>query len=311
MARAPSLIHTAWQMRRLAPLLLAAALAAALSPGRARACASCGCGDPTLTVMGREIPFAGRLRASAELRYRADRVGAPGVDAVELHEGRLDLGLSYTPLDRLTLSFTLPLLLRRLSYVNLGWDLGGGVGDLELRARVLLYRDRRLAPRHLLGLHGGLRAPGGPPPAPPPGRTLNPDLLASTGSVDVIAGLSYSHLRERLSLYASAILFVPTQGAFGVRSPLSLRGALSAQYQLRPWIAPQLGVDLRLDGTAYQGEAPDPNSGGFIAYASPGLVLGPAMDWLLYAQLRVPFVQALTGEHREGLIAAVGVTRDF
>ena len=55
-------------------------LALYLAPTRASACATCGCGDPTLTLMGAGQPFSGRLRLGAELRYRWDELGGPDTE---------------------------------------------------------------------------------------------------------------------------------------------------------------------------------------------------------------------------------------
>ena len=47
-----------------------AAASFALVPAPVSACAVCGCGDATLTSMGAEAPYQGRLRVSLEARYR-------------------------------------------------------------------------------------------------------------------------------------------------------------------------------------------------------------------------------------------------
>jgi hypothetical protein len=60
-------------VRRLAAALGALALAA--SPRVVQACSVCGAGDPTLTVMGDEKPFGGRLRVDFETRITCATVG--------------------------------------------------------------------------------------------------------------------------------------------------------------------------------------------------------------------------------------------
>ncbi|MFP2933934.1 hypothetical protein ACLESO_54180, partial [Pyxidicoccus sp. 3LG] len=65
----------------VAPLLLATVLVLAPGP-RAWACATCACGDPTLTSMGAEQPFSGRLRLSSTLRAWGHTVGREGEDAL-------------------------------------------------------------------------------------------------------------------------------------------------------------------------------------------------------------------------------------
>ena len=63
---------------------LAIMVALSLPVGDAWACSTCGCGDLTLTVMGSEKPYAGRLRAALELRHRTDAVGRPGFNEQRL-----------------------------------------------------------------------------------------------------------------------------------------------------------------------------------------------------------------------------------
>src|SRR5262249_28399770 len=132
----------------------------ALAPRLALACASCGCGDPTLTVMGSETPFAGRIRASLEART-ADAVVGAGADREVTRDSRVDLGFSSAPLDRLVLAAGLPLVMRSTQAADLPGESAIGPGDLELSARFVLLRDRPLAPRHLLSVVAGAGLPTG------------------------------------------------------------------------------------------------------------------------------------------------------
>jgi hypothetical protein len=82
-------------MSRARVALIGATLTAVGSlPAPAQACASCGCGDPTLTTLGTTKPFAGRLRAALQLAYRTDAVGREGLNRVELREARLDASVA-------------------------------------------------------------------------------------------------------------------------------------------------------------------------------------------------------------------------
>ena len=47
----------------------------AATPRRAAACASCGCGDPTLTATGVERPYRNRVRVAWEERYGSLTMG--------------------------------------------------------------------------------------------------------------------------------------------------------------------------------------------------------------------------------------------
>src|SRR4051812_833357 len=108
-------------MRLNSPIPWAAVLGAALplTSDPAQACAACGCGDPTLTVMGAEKPFAGRLRGALTLTHRSDDVGTVQLSQIRAVEERLEASVVYAPSDWLLLSATLPVLDRALHYVSL------------------------------------------------------------------------------------------------------------------------------------------------------------------------------------------------
>src|SRR5688572_27377003 len=96
---------------RVAAALLAIAL---IAEGRtARACASCGCGDPTLTAVGVEKPYKNRLRLAVEERVGTRSSGA-GIMQAGLLMTRTQLGLAYTPHARVTIGAYLPFVASRL-----------------------------------------------------------------------------------------------------------------------------------------------------------------------------------------------------
>ena len=96
-------------MSRFSRGVLSALLALlALAASRlASACAACGCGDPTLSAVGAEKPYAGRLRLSLNTRYRSDTVGTEGVNKLSLQETRADLQAAWSPTARWTLLITI------------------------------------------------------------------------------------------------------------------------------------------------------------------------------------------------------------
>ena len=83
------------------------------------------------------------------------------------------------------------------------------------------------------------------------------------------------------------------------------------QRQIGRAFASRIGLDTRLDGSCEAYGKPDPNSGGFVAYLSPELVVSPVTDLLLVASVRAPVAQAFHGYHHEAAIAGLGVTYDF
>lgn len=277
----------------------------------ARACSACECGDPTLTTMGSEKPFAGRLRLSLDVRYRTDHIGEPSIDQLDIHEERADLAVSWAPLDWLLLAADLPLVHRQVSYVNLARQQVTGPGDVELRAKAFVFRDRHFSPRHLVAVQVGASLPTAPLISDGRGMPLPSEAQLGTGGVSPLAGLSYGFFADPWSIYASAIGYLPTGSRAGLEPGASLRSTVAAQVQVCTWMATRLGIDTRLDAHSLEGGMDDPDSGGFIAYLSPEVVLSPAMDLVVSAAVRVPVANALRGAHREGLIAQLAVTRDF
>jgi hypothetical protein len=275
---------------------------------RATACATCECGDPTLVVMGAEQPFAQRLRLSTTLRHRTDAVGA-GTDRMELNEQRLELAVAYAPVEWLMLSYGLPLLRRQLDFADLSRAGFVGIGDSELRARAFVYRDRDLAPHHLVALVAGLKLPTGPIKTQA-GDLANPELLAGTGSFDPLFGATYSYFAHPWSLFASEVLFLPTKGARDLLVGRSWRGTHTLQYQALPALALRVSIETRLERRSHQAGLTVPDTGGFLVHVAPGVVVSPLDDLVIQATVHVPVLNALYGNHDEGPVFELGVALD-
>lgn len=296
-------------LRLAVPIVLAAVVLT--FPARGRACATCGAGDPTLTVMGEGQPFEGRLRSSVRLRYRWDRVSADATDDVTLHEGRLDLGLSYAPNDRLVLSATVPVVLRDVSWQSGAHYRTLGPGDIELRSRLVLLRDRPVAPSHLLGPTLGVKLPTSIDQVDGDGKRLPVDAQTGTGTVDPLLGLFYAHFADPWSFFTSATVGLPLAGRFEEAPGPSLRGTTALQYRFDQRITVRGGVDVRLDAPARVGEQTDPRSDHFALFLSPNLLWSPANDWLVLLGLRVPMLQISEQGREEGWYFLTSVAVDL
>lgn len=298
-------------MPRWTPFALALVSGVAGLASDARACSTCACGDPTLTVMGAEQPFAHRLRASALVRTSGQRFGA-GSASTALQEVRSEVSLAYAPLSWLMASITAPLVRRVIDFPNLARDTTLALGDVELRARVFVWRDRSFDPRHLVALVGGLELPTARAWATDDDAARPVRLEVGSGSFDPIAGLTYSYFGGQVSLHAVSTVLAPTRGRGGARQGLSWRTSLTAQYQ--PWAALGLrvGTDTRLDRPAVEaGGDADPNSGGLVGFATLGVVSSVLEDLVLQASLSLPVVQHLRGAQTESPAFTAGVTYDL
>jgi hypothetical protein len=215
-------------------------LAALLLAPQAQACAACACGDPTLTTLGADQPFAGRVRVASSVRGWGYSDTVSGAEVGEL---RLDLGAAYSPLEWLTLSAQLPLQARQ------SWGLPGGgqsfgPGDLTLTGRAMIWRDRPFASRWLFGGLAGLVLPTAV--GLPDTAAIPPDspLTLGEGALSPLAGLSLLMVEGPWSAFASVTGALPV----GADAPgPAVRTSLFAQRQLWPSLAVRLGAEARVD----------------------------------------------------------------
>lgn len=280
-------------------------------PARSVACATCGCGDPTLTSVGVEKPYRNRLRVTLEERVgtQTQGVGAAGSDLVMT---RTLLGVSYTPLSRLTVAAFLPFIASHLRDAQHPGAWIRGVGDLELQARVVVARDRSFAPHHLLWLVGGVRTPTGPRAKDPQGFPFPDDDQPGNGSWDPLAGATYAWFGGTVTLYSSLLLRYPTSGARPYRFGASLLSSSVAQLQPFSWLALSLGVDVRQSwADRLANDATSPNTGGFVLQLVPGALFNPWRDLLVRLAVEVPTVQRLSGTQSLGPQVVVSVSYDF
>jgi hypothetical protein len=289
----------------------AAAAALLLVAPAASACATCACGDPTLTSMGTEQPFAGRLRLAATVRAWGMTEGEAGQDAVTLRELRMDVAASYAPVRWLFLSATLPLQARGVRDVSLARERSWGPGDLEISAKAYVFRDREFSPDHLVSVLVGAELPTSPMVHDAQGRPLSLDAQLGTGSWDPLAGLAYTMFRGEWSFIASATGYLPTRGRMGFRAGASLRGTVAAQYQPRPRWALRLAADSRLEGASEQQGVRDPTGSGFIAFISPDVLFSPSTDAVIQVGVRAPALNLLRGNVRQLPILQAAVAYDL
>jgi hypothetical protein len=291
-------------------LVCVQALAVTL-PETAAACATCSVGDRTLTSMGASQPYPNRVRLSLGLTHRQDGVGTPGVDSLELSELRLELAGAYSPTRWLTVSLTAPLLQRDILFANLARDVSWNFGDMELIGRAVVFRDRTFSPRHLLSVQVGLELPTARVQRDALGQVLPLELQAGSGSWDPSVGLTYARFADPWSAYVSSVISLPTPGFDRSRGGASWRTVVNLQLQPSSVFGIRAGAMLRVDATSREGGQREADSGGAIGYATMGMIASPATDLTIQAGLAIPVLNALSGQHREGLAVNVGVSLDL
>lgn len=274
------------------------------------ACATCLCGDPTLTTMGMEKNFPGRFRVSVEGLTRSEKVGSSQSNWHDLEEQRWTTSLSYWLNDQLTLSARLPYLNKTIETGNLARYEGWGFGDMELSMRYQLWQDRPLRPTHTFGLLAGLRIPTAEE-AYDGNRLLDIDAQPGTGALVPQLGLWHGWYRYPHFLYTSATWHLPNEGFQSFQAGDALTATVKYQYAINHRVALQLGFDSRWATHDHYAGKQDPDSGGFNTFATPGIVVELAEDLLLHFNVQIPWIERLNGAHREEAVLQLGVTYDF
>ncbi len=247
------------------------------------------------------------------MRLGQVRVGEPGVDEIDLSERRrVELAAAYARRrGRSSSSSRSRCSTGEATFHGGATSRAFSLGDVELRVKGFVFSARRGAFFHQIAIQGGLKAPTAPVQDDPSGQPLPATVQPGMGAVTPSAGVFYGFGQGVWSFYASAAVYLPFAVRSDAHSSDSFRSSVSVQRQVVHALAARIGVDTRLDASGEDDGKSDPNSGGFIAYLSPAIVVSPVTDLLFTAGAYVPFGQALQGYHREGTIAALGVTYDF
>jgi hypothetical protein len=299
--------------RSLLAFVLAFVLALLLSFAAsrpARACAVCATADPSLAAPRAEQPFAGRLRAATDLRAGSvDAAGASGAP-MSVADRRLVVSASYAPAADVMLSLAVPALQRDIASPA-GTVSRASLGDVETRVALVRASPYALV-RTRLALFGGVDAPSAPVERDAGGAVLPAVLQPGCSSVVSVAGVVATLARSPWTWSTTAALFLPFSVRDAPHAGDSLRGGTSLQWQPLASFAARAGTQARLEsaGQTASGEG-DPNSGGFIAYASADLLLSPASDLVFTFGGLAPVAQVFHGRRHEGPVLAFGAAYDF
>ncbi|HZS38343.1 MAG TPA: hypothetical protein VFF06_16015 [Polyangia bacterium] len=292
----------------------AAAALALVALTRARpagACAACACGDSTLTTVGVEKPYRNRIRFGLEERLATLSTG-DGVMNEQSTVLRSSLSAAWSPHARLQLMAMLPWFDSWIHSATGGAQQLNGLGDLEGAARVLLFRERRFAPQHLLWATAGVKMPTGPRLRDGAGYPYADDDQPGSGSWDPFGGVSYGWFGGLTSIFAATNYRYTTTGPRGHRFGSTLTSSATLQLQPYPWGALQLGADVRWSQADSLPNGVDaPNTGGTVLYASPALLASPWMNVLIRIGAQIPAVQRLNGVQSEGAKVMLSLAYDL
>jgi len=263
-------------------------------------------GDPTLTLMGTEKSFIGRLRFSADYLSRIEKMGLEGFNQVKLTEQRVTFGVGYAWDEKLNLSMRLPIVRKQLQFVNLAEQTHTGMGDLELSAKWTLFSDDQHQHRHLWGIVGGARIP-----TTIKINNLDIDGQSGTGAFVPNVGLWYGFYEYPYFLYASSVYHYAFEGFDKFKAGDAVVSTLAGQFALDHSFAIQLALETSWSQQNKMNSQADPDSGGTLGFLSPKLIYSITPDILVNLGVQIPVIKKLKGHHQEDTTLQFGVVYDF
>ena len=279
--------------------------------GLAFACATCLCGDPTISMMGTEKPFAGRTRGSVDFLSRKETVGQPGINEHEIDEKRVTYSLSYSPSEKWTFLAALPVVQKEVRRFDLSTEKASGVGDADLTAKWYVNYEQRLMEPDLWGMQFGLRVPTSTEQKSN-GVPITFDAQPGAGATIPSIGLWYGRFAMPWFFYASAnYQHAVTTGYQGYDAGDVLLATAYTQYALEYKFALTFSLDARSKKKDHYFGVPDPDSGGLLIMATPGLVWTPVTDLVVNLTVQIPAVENLNGYQKEKPVYRIGVSYDF
>ena len=274
-------------------------LSACTASSTARACASCGCGDPTITGMGVEKPYKNRVRLSLEERFGGHTAGT-GDESDATWTLRSSLFASWSPDSRFTVLAMAPLVATWIQTRSQPWQNATGLGDAEVSGRGVMFRDRSFSPRHLLSGLIGLKIPTGPRLHDDAGYPFAEDDQPGSGSWDPFAGLSYGYFGEKISVFSSGSYRYTTTGRRGYKHGQSVGGTAGVQFQPIGVVALSLAADFRWAAAdRLPGGIDAPNTGGAMLALTPAITIAPVERWLIRLAVQIHVADWLYGNQTE------------
>lgn len=295
------------------------AVAALLLGPSAFGCSECGCLlSSDWSAQG--YPDLPGLTASARFEYYDSNDLRTGTDAVNRsriafpagQEIQLDtlnrntwLGLDYVGQARWALSAQLPNFDRYHRTLAAGdtevsESRAAGIGDLRVLARYQSFSMYRS-----YGFQFGLKLPTGRfdqnfATGPQAGERLDRGLQLGTGTTDLLLGASYFRRPSaHFGWFAQFTADQPLSERRGFLPSANLAANTGVRYLNRTNFTPQLQFNVRWDAREHGPEGDGPNSGGVLAYASPGVTYSTGSQSSAFVFIQLPAYRRVNGYQLE------------
>jgi hypothetical protein len=231
-----------------------------------------------LTVSGEGLGLHLTARHVSRDRLRSGSAAVGNPQNERLSSWRLDAQLDYELLPRLTAILGVPYSFNRFQF-NGADQRYDALGDVTLLGRYAVYRDRPRAPRSELGLLAGVKLPIGSTTVSAHGTPLSATQQPGSGTTDFVLGVAgfspwgeellYGDLSRKFNTHAAYTFGDQLAANLGVYYPLGAAGVLGLTGELNLEASdPDRSIDA---GTGVRPDGRVENTGGWTAYASPGL----------------------------------------
>jgi hypothetical protein len=287
--------------RRL--LWIAATLGALAASPPARACSVCGCGDPLLTSSD-PAAITGVLRLQLDTEYLRVDAGNDADPALtdQLAQWSVRLNAVYRPLDRLSLTATLPVVDKAITTVGgaapVSTSDATGLGDFELAGRYAVWRSVNLGIGRVqeLAVSAGTSMPTGANDVRSGGERIDEHGQPGTGAWGPFAGVHYRFEQGNWLAFASMSVRAHSENKYGYTYGPALLWSAHGQWFPTKRVVLDLGVDGRYAAADKDSGATVVNTGGTVLSAAPGVYWNAVGAAWLFVRGQLPFYKKFLGE---------------
>jgi Putative MetA-pathway of phenol degradation len=302
-----------------------------IAPLQAYACSSCGC---TLSTDWDSQGFATKPGFRVDLRYdyinqselrtgtgTVDRADYPLPQEREIEKGTINryttLGVEYTG-DGWGLNVSVPYVDRPHSTfaegeTEVSTSHSSSLGDVRA-----VFQYQGLTPEKNVGIQIGVKLPTGShdvkfATGPEAGEPLDRGLQPGTGTTDVLLGaFKFAPLSQNWDYFAQAMVQVALGSSDDFRPGNSLNVNGGLRYMGNPRLMPELQLNTRWVKRDSGANADVENSGGTVAYLSPGATLMLNKKTHLFGFVQLPVYQRVNGfQLAPHYLVSVGARYDF
>jgi len=170
------------------------------------------------------------------------------------------------------------------------------MGDMRV-----VGRYQGFAPNKDIGLQLGLKLPTGDfkknfSSGPSEGTPLDRGLQPGTGTTDLLAGIyHFSSINRDWDYFAQGMVQVALDSREQYRPGNALNVNFGIRYVANELFTPQLQINAKTSQRDTGANSDHPNSGGTLAYLSPGVTASITHDLKAYGFVQVPIYQYVNG----------------